>query len=91
MRRLPPRCRKCLNPPYIRFPRGADPGTITGGGTGASRQPVLPLKNFLREQEKAHLNRAIQQCGGDKEQAALLLGISIATLYRRLSEENEES
>jgi transcriptional regulator of acetoin/glycerol metabolism len=49
------------------------------------------MKNSLREREKAHLLRAIQRCGGDKEQAALLLGMSIATLYRRLSEENGES
>ncbi len=49
------------------------------------------MKSFLREQEKAHLLRAIRQCGGDKEQAALLLGVSMATLYRRLSEEDEES
>jgi DNA-binding NtrC family response regulator len=48
-------------------------------------QPLLPLKTFLHEQEQAHINRAIHQCGGDKEQAALLLGISIATMYRRLS------
>jgi DNA-binding NtrC family response regulator len=50
-------------------------------------QEMLPMKTFLRQQELAHLNRAIRQCNGDKEQAALLLGISIATLYRRLSED----
>jgi DNA-binding NtrC family response regulator len=72
------------------LPRGADPGPLPEGAPAPAGQ-VLPLKNFLREQEKAHLLRAIQQCGGDKEQAALLLGISIATLYRRLSEENGES
>ena len=48
------------------------------------------MKTFLRQQEQAHLNRAIQQCGGNKEQAALLLGISIATLYRRLGGEDKE-
>ena len=72
------------------LPRGAQTGPLPEGGP-ASTGPVLPMKNFLREQEKAHLLRAIQQCGGDKEQAALQLGISIATLYRRLSEENGES
>ena len=51
---------------------------------------MLPLKAFLLKQEQAHLNRAIQQCGGNKEQAALLLGISIATLYRRLAGEDKE-
>ena len=57
----------------------------------AADQPVLPLKSFLREQEQAHLNRALQQCNGDKEKAALLLGISLATLYRKLSGEEKEA
>ena len=52
--------------------------------------PLLPLRQFLREQEQAHIDRAIQQCGGDKEQAALLLGISLATMYRRLSADANE-
>jgi two-component system, NtrC family, response regulator AtoC len=51
---------------------------------------VLPLKTFMREQEQAHLNRALQQSGGDKEKAAILLGISLATLYRKLSGEEKE-
>ncbi len=57
----------------------------------ASAEPVLPLKTFLREQEHAHLNRALEQCGGDKEQAAILLGVSLATLYRKLSGDEKES
>jgi DNA-binding NtrC family response regulator len=64
------------------------------GATPAPRppgaEPLLPIKAFLREQERAYINRAIQQCGGDKEQAALCLGISIATMYRRLSTDDKE-
>jgi len=56
----------------------------------AGSEDVLPLKTFLREQEQAHLNKALEQCGGDKEKAALLLGISLATLYRKLSGEDKE-
>ncbi len=52
---------------------------------------LLPMKAFLREQEQAHINRAIQRCGGNKEEAALMLGISVATLYRRLSGEEREA
>jgi len=66
------------------------PGAVPDGGQ-AEEESVLPMKTYLHKQELAHLNRAVQQCGGNKEQAALLLGISIATLYRRLgSEEKEE-
>jgi DNA-binding NtrC family response regulator len=52
--------------------------------------PLLPLKTFMHEQEQAHLNRALQQSGGDKERAALLLGISLATLYRKLAGDEKD-
>ena len=64
------------------------------GGTAlpkaASNEPVVPLKTFLREQEQAYLNRALSQCEGDKERAAILLGVSLATLYRKLAGEDKE-
>ena len=60
-------------------------------GEGAGAESVLPMKQYLQKQEQVHLNRTIQQCGGNKEQAALLLGISMATLYRRLGGEDRES
>jgi two-component system, NtrC family, response regulator AtoC len=49
--------------------------------------PLSPLKNFLREQEVNYLNRALAYTGGDKEKAASLLGVSLATLYRKLADE----
>lgn len=52
----------------------------------AINQPVVQLKDFMRDQEAAHIQRAIAQAGGDKEQAAKVLGVSLATLYRRLAE-----
>ncbi len=48
---------------------------------------IEPLKDFLREQEVSYLNRILSQTGGDKEKAANLLGISLATLYRKLAGE----
>jgi transcriptional regulator with PAS, ATPase and Fis domain len=53
------------------------------GAKGA--ESIKPLKTYLREQEQAYLNRAMESAGGDKEQAAILLGVSLATLYRKLS------
>jgi DNA-binding NtrC family response regulator len=52
-------------------------------------EPVGSLKNFLRDQEGAYLNRALAQANGDKEKAADILGISLATLYRKLAEAEE--
>jgi len=50
---------------------------------------VKPLRIFSREQETAYMNRVIDLVGGDKEQAAILLGVSLATLYRKLTEEEK--
>ena len=63
-----------------------------GTGPGASAPAPVhfgPLKTFLREQELTYLNRALAQTGGDKEKTAALLGISLATLYRKLAGEGE--
>ena len=68
---------------------GPEPGAAPEGGQAAEGE-VLPLKAYLLKQEQVHLSRAIQACGGNKEQAALLLGISIATMYRRLAGEDKE-
>jgi len=54
----------------------------------AAAQPLGPLKDFLRAQEVNYVNRALAQTGGDKEKAAQLLGVSVATLYRKLAEDD---
>ncbi|MBI3849178.1 MAG: sigma-54-dependent Fis family transcriptional regulator [Verrucomicrobia bacterium] len=65
--------------------------TFLAAPESPAAQPGVPLKTFLREQELAFLNRTLAQTGGDKEKAALLLGVSLATLYRKLSEDVSES
>ena len=52
---------------------------------GPTKQTLEPLKDFLREQEVSYLTRILAHTGGDKEKAAELLGISLATLYRKLA------
>jgi two-component system response regulator AtoC len=47
--------------------------------------PPMPLKEFLHQQEVGYIQRAIQAAGGSKEKAAEMLGISMATLYRKLA------
>jgi DNA-binding NtrC family response regulator len=65
-------------------------GVVEVGGPSTGIPPATDqsLKDFLRTQEQAYLNRVLSQLGGDKEKAALHLGISLATLYRKLSEED---
>ncbi len=65
--------------------------TFLAAPESSGAQPGVPLKTFLREQEWAFLNRTMAQTGGDKEKAALLLGVSLATLYRKLSEDAPET
>lgn len=45
------------------------------------------LKAFLRLKEKEYLNQVLSGSAGDKEKAAKALKISLATLYRKLPEE----
>ncbi|HKL20885.1 MAG TPA: sigma-54 dependent transcriptional regulator, partial [Tichowtungia sp.] len=47
------------------------------------------LKAFLHEKEKDFLNQKIQSMNGDKEKAAEELGISLATLYRKLPQNSK--
>jgi DNA-binding NtrC family response regulator len=56
----------------------------------AADERFIPLKDYLREQEHAYLNRVMERCSGDKEQAAIVLGVSLATLYRKLSGEEKD-
>ena len=58
-----------------------------GYAPGGLSHPVGMLRDFLREQELTYVNRALAQTGGDKEKAAELLGVSVATIYRKLAEE----
>ena len=43
------------------------------------------IKDFMRQQELSYLNRALAYTAGSKEKAAEMLGVSLATLYRKLA------
>jgi two-component system response regulator AtoC len=64
----------------------SSPQPVTG-----MNHPVGVLKDFIRDQEQSYIQRAIAQAGGDKEQAARQLGVSLATLYRKLAEAEESA
>jgi transcriptional regulator with PAS, ATPase and Fis domain len=44
------------------------------------------LKDALRQFEKAHILRALEQAGEDRKEAAKLLDISLSSLYRKIEE-----
>ncbi len=48
--------------------------------------PSLTLKAYLRLCERQFLKKVLAEQGDDKEKAAKILGISVATLYRKLSD-----
>lgn len=85
---LPPQSLVVLNDSL--YPIGRSPAqTVNFSGEVPSAGPITELKKFIREQEVNYLNRVLAQTGGDKEKAADLLGISLATLYRKLAESDE--
>jgi len=74
------------------YPLHASPSPAAGAAGGDTTPLTHPvsLKNFLRDQEHSYLTKVMQQCEGDKEKAALVLGVSLATLYRKLSGEDKD-
>ncbi len=54
-----------------------------------SGKPIESLKEHMHQQELSHIRRALALAEGDKEKAAQILGVSLATLYRKLVEISE--
>ena len=52
-----------------------------------STSPV-ELKRYMRSVEATYIKSVVDSCGGDKEKAAEKLGVSIATLYRKMNNSN---
>ena len=44
----------------------------------------LTLKAYLKQCEQQYIQRVLEEQGDDKEKAAKILGVSVATLYRKL-------
>ena len=42
------------------------------------------LDNFIQQQERSYIEATLAHCGGSREKAASMLGISMATLYRKV-------
>ncbi len=78
-------------------PVGAAPASDPMAGSTASTaastalpglpQTILSLRRFSRDQEQAYIQHVLRIANQNKEEAARLLDISLATLYRKLAEE----
>ena len=58
---------------------------MAAAGESLGPSVTIPIGLPLAEAEERIITAALNQCGGDKEKAAKLLGISSRTLYRRFS------
>jgi len=52
----------------------------------AASSAPMDLREATLAFERAHIGRAIECSGGDRREAARLLGIGLSTLYRRFEE-----
>ncbi|HSA03528.1 MAG TPA: sigma-54 dependent transcriptional regulator, partial [Candidatus Paceibacterota bacterium] len=68
----------------------ANPGPAASPSPSLSPASAINLRSFLREQEMGFIRQILNRAEGDKEKAAEILGVSLATLYRKLAE-NEEA
>src|ERR1700726_2730253 len=48
------------------------------------------LDEFIQQQERGYIDATLNQCGGSREKAASMLGISMATLYRKVEPKNKK-
>jgi transcriptional regulator with PAS, ATPase and Fis domain len=61
------------------------PASIVASGQGNAAF-TFDLKDALRQFEKQHILRALEQAGQDRKEAAKLLDISLSSLYRKIEE-----
>jgi transcriptional regulator of acetoin/glycerol metabolism len=65
------------------------PDYITG--QESTKVVSFPIGTTLQEIEDVMIARTLEATGGSKEEAARLLGIGVATLYRKLKDHSESA
>ena len=48
------------------------------------------LDEFIQQQERGYIEATLNHCGGSREKAASMLGISMATLYRKVESKSKK-
>ena len=66
---------------------GAAVGEEDAGPAAAAGARNMSLKAYLRSKEREYIRHILSQCDNDKEKAAKSLGVSLATFYRKFSDE----
>jgi DNA-binding NtrC family response regulator len=61
------------------------PGLSASQATRVQEDAEMPLVN-IDEMEKVYIKRVLDHCSGDKYKASEILGISLSSLYRKLSQ-----
>ncbi len=69
-------------PPHV--VREASIPDLTGKATREGLLLGQTLDSFVSAQEKMYIDETVKSCAGSREKAAKVLGISLATLYRKL-------
>ena len=53
---------------------------------GSDQPDTLDLDTVLKSAARVHISRVLEQSGGDKKEAARLLGMGLSSLYRKMEE-----
>jgi DNA-binding NtrC family response regulator len=48
------------------------------------------LDEFIQQQERNYIEATLERCGASREKAANMLGISMATLYRKVEPKSKK-
>jgi DNA-binding NtrC family response regulator len=64
------------------------------GGKAEQAIAAMPvgqtLDEFIQQQERGYIDATLTHCGGSREKAASMLGISMATLYRKVEPKSKK-
>ncbi|MCA1594464.1 MAG: sigma-54 dependent transcriptional regulator [Acidobacteria bacterium] len=65
---------------------GSRQAAAVGSSSNSTTPDAQPATVTLEELERKHILRVLEEAGGNRERAAVILGISARTLYRKLRE-----
>lgn len=62
------------------------PQKLIEGAGFIGKSTITDLKDVMRQKEKEYIQKVLRQTGGDKKATAKILGVDLATLYRKISD-----